>query len=124
MFGRRKVATLVAEFLGTGVLTLLILSVQRSSIGVIPFFVASAAGLTMVLMSFALGNNSGGYFNPAITIGMWTARKVSTVSAILYIAVQILGAWGAYGLYTYFVNKSLPPIGGHFTGRIMIANWR
>ena len=53
MFGRRKVAVIVAEFLGTAVLTLLILSVQRSTIGV-PFFVAIAAGLTYALMTFAL----------------------------------------------------------------------
>jgi aquaporin Z len=120
MFGRRKVATLVAEFLGTGALTLLILSVQRSTIGV-PFFVAAAAGLIVALMSFAVGGISGGYFNPALTLGFWTARKLSTVTAILYIVVQLLGAWGAYYLYTYFVKNSLQPVGGHFTGRILVA---
>ena len=120
MFGRRKVATLVAEFLGTGALTLLILSVQRSTIGV-PFFVAAAAGLIVALMSFAVGGVSGGYFNPALTLGFWTARKLSTVTAILYIVVQLLGAWGAYYLYTYFVKNALQPVGGHFTGRILVA---
>ena len=120
MFGRRKIAALVAEFIGTGALTLLILSVQRSTIGV-PFFVAAAAGLTVVLMVFALGRSSGGYFNPALTIGFWTARKLSTVTAVLYIVVQMLGAWGAYYLYTYFVKNDLQPIGGHFTARILTA---
>jgi aquaporin Z len=120
MFGRRKVATLVAEFLGTGALTLLILSVQRSTIGV-PFFVAAAAGLIVALMSFAVGGISGGYFNPALTLGFWTARKLSTVTAVLYIVVQLLGAWGAYYLYTYFVKNALQPVGGHFTGRILVA---
>lgn len=120
MFGKRKVATLVAEFLGTGVLTFLILSVQRSTIGV-PFFVAAAAGLTLALLVFALGGVSGGYFNPAITIGLWTTRKISSVTAVLYVAAQLLGAWGAYALYTYFVKNSLQPVGGHFTARILIA---
>ncbi len=120
MFGRRKIATLVAEFLGTGVLTLLILSVQRSTIGV-PFFIAAAAGITVVLMSFAVAAASGGHFNPAITIGAWTVRKISTISAILYVAVQLLGAWAAYGLYTYFVNTTLQPIGGHYSTRILVA---
>ena len=32
MFGRQKVATIVAEFLGTGVLTLVFLSVLRSQL--------------------------------------------------------------------------------------------
>jgi aquaporin Z len=120
MFGRRNIATLVAEFLGTGALTLLILSVQRSTIGV-PFFVAAAAGLIVTLMSFAVGGVSGGYFNPALTLGLWTARKVSTIKAVLYVAVQLLGAWGAYYLYIYFVKNALTPVGGHFTGRILVA---
>jgi len=120
VFGKREAATVVAEFLGTGVLTLLILSVQRSTIGV-PFFVALAAGLTLTLMVFSFGSTSGSHLNPAITIGMWTARKIPTIKAVAYIVVQLLGAWGAYYLYTYFVNNKLQPIGGHFTGRILVA---
>ncbi|HSX45860.1 MAG TPA: aquaporin [Candidatus Saccharimonadia bacterium] len=120
MFGKQKFATLVAEFLGTGALTLLVLSVQRSTIGV-PFFVATAAGLVVALMTFAVGGVSGGYFNPAITIGMWTARKVATVTAVMYVIVELLGGWAAYGLYRYLVNTSLQPVGGHYTTRILIA---
>jgi glycerol uptake facilitator-like aquaporin len=120
MFGRQKIATLVAEFLGTGVLTLLILSVQRSTIGV-PFFVATAAGLTVALMIFVLGGISGAILNPALVLALWTARKISSLTGVLFIAAEMLGAWAAYGLYTYFVNRSLQPVGGHFTGRILVA---
>jgi glycerol uptake facilitator-like aquaporin len=120
MFGRQKIATLVAEFLGTGVLTLLILSVQRSTIGV-PFFVATAAGLTVALMIFVLGGISGAILNPALVLALWTARKISSLTGVLFIAAEMLGAWAAYGLYTYFVNSSLQPVGGHFTGRILVA---
>lgn len=120
MFGRRKVAALVAEFLSAGVLTLAVLSVQRSTIGV-PYFVAIGAGLTVAFITFAFANVSGGHANPAITLAMWTARKISTVSAILYIIVQMLGAWAAYGLYTYFVNSGLQKIGGNYSGRVLVA---
>lgn len=120
MFGKRKIATLVAEFLGTGVLTLLILSVQRSTIGV-PFFVATAAGLTLALMVFAFSGISNGFFNPALTIALFTVRRITAVTAVLYVVVQMLGAWGAYALYTYFVKNKLQPVGGHFTGRILVA---
>lgn len=121
MLGRRNVAALVAEFLGTGVLTLLIFSVQRSTIGV-PFFVALAAGLAVMIMAFAVGRTSGGYFNPALVIGMWSARKLNTARALAYIVVQFLGAWAAYGLYKYLTkNNSLPEVGGQFAGRIMVA---
>ena len=120
MFGKRKVATLVAEFLGTGILTLLVLSVQRSTIGV-PFFVALIAGLTLTVMMFALGSTSGALLNPAIAIGLWTARKLSTLTTVLYVAVEFLGAWGAFYLYGYFVNSKLSPIGGHYNGRTLAA---
>jgi len=120
MFGRRQIAALVAEFIGTGALTLLILSVQRSTIGV-PFFVAIAAGLTITIMMLAVGRVSGGYFNPALVLGFWTARKINTVTAVLYIAVQMLGAWAAYGLYTYFVSNSLQPVGGEFSVKVLTA---
>jgi aquaporin Z len=120
MFGKRKSAMIVAEFLGTGALTLLILTVQRSTIGV-PFFVAAAAGLIVILMSLAVGAVSGGYFNPALTLGLWTARKVSTARAIVFIAAEMLGAWAAYYLYTYFVKSTLQPVGGHYSSRILVA---
>ncbi len=120
MFGRRAIAALVAEFFGTGILTLLVLSVQRSTIGV-PFFVALVAGLTTAMLYFALGNVSEAQLNPALTIGLWTARKINTVKAILYVAVQLLGAWLGYRLYTYYANSTLQPIGGHFIWRIAVA---
>jgi aquaporin Z len=119
-FGKKELAAYVAEFLGTGVLTLLVLSVQRSTIGV-PFFVALAAGLAVIVMSFAVAGTSGGYFNPALTIGMWTARKLSSVSAVLYIAAQLLAGFAAFHLYTYFVNNKLQAVGGHYSGRILAA---
>lgn len=120
MFGRRKIAMLVAEFLGTGVLTLVFLSVQRSTIGV-PYFIALAAGLAAAMAVFVVGQNSGAHLNPAVTLAMWTARKVGTLTGLLYIVVQLLGAWAAYGLYTYFVNSSFQPIGGNYTGRVLVA---
>ena len=120
MFGRRKVAALVAEFLAGGVLTLVVLSVQRSTIGV-PYFVALAAGLAAAMLVFVFGSISGGHGNPAITLALWTARKVGTLTAVLYIVLQCLGAWAAYALYTYFVNSSLQPIGGEYNGRVLVA---
>jgi len=120
MSGKRKAAALVAEFLGTGALTLLVLSVQRSQIG-LTFFVALAAGLVVALMNFAVSGASGGYFNPALTVALWTARKIETLTAFLYVVVQFLGAYGAYWLYTFYVNNKLTVVGGHFTARIMVA---
>ncbi|MEI9913970.1 MAG: aquaporin [Candidatus Saccharibacteria bacterium] len=120
MFGKRKIAALVAEFLGTGILTLLVLSVQRSTIGV-PFFVAAIAGITLIAMVLAFGDISGAYLNPAITLALWTARRVSTLRAVVLIVAEFLGAWAAYYTYTYFVNSKLADVGGHFSGHTLAA---
>jgi glycerol uptake facilitator-like aquaporin len=111
---------LVAEFLGTGVLTLVLLAVQRSTIG-IAYFVALAAGLTVAALTYTFSLVSGGHFNPAITIGSLLTRRVKVLAAAAYVIAQLLGAWAAYGVYTYFVNSSLQQIGGHFTWRVMVA---
>lgn len=120
MFGRNKVAMVVAEYLGAGVLTLVLLAVQRSTIGV-PYFVALAAGLAVAALSMVFANYSGAHFNPAVTIGAWTTRRVRTLPAIAYIVAQLLGGWTAYGVYTYFVNNSLQTIGGKFSTHTLIA---
>ena len=120
MFGRKQVAIVVAEFFGTGVLSLVMLSVQRSNIG-LPYFVAIAAGLALVVMTLTMTGNGGAHFNPALTIGMWTVRQIKTVPALTYIVAQMLGGWAAYYVYTIFVNTNLQPIGGEYDGRILAA---
>ena len=62
-----------------------------------PVGIALAHGLTIAVMVSALGHISGGHFNPAITIGIWVARKISTGQALAYwifqLAGGVLGAW-------------------------------
>jgi glycerol uptake facilitator-like aquaporin len=120
MFGKRNAAALVAEFLGTTILTLLILSVQRSQLSV-AFFIAASAGLAFALISFIFGRVSGGHFNPAITIGLWTVRKVTTIRAVMYIAVQLLGGVAAYYLFTYFIGSEFKSIGGDYSTKVLVA---
>jgi glycerol uptake facilitator-like aquaporin len=69
MFTKEKVAMLVAEFLGTAILTLTVLSISTSNIG-IGYFVSFGAGLVLLLMVFAIGGVSGAVINPAIAIGL------------------------------------------------------
>ncbi len=121
LFSRQKLATLVAELLGTFTLTFAVLSVSKSAIG-IPYFVAIGAGLTLAILVLTIGKTSGAHVNPAVTFGMWTVKKISTVEALLYIAVQFMGAAFAWRLYTYFINSSIPNIAGKdFNWRILIA---
>jgi aquaporin Z len=120
MFGKNKAAMLVAELVGTTVLTLTVLSVRSSGIGY-SFFVALGAGLAVAAMTLVVGAVSGAQFNPALTIGLWTARKVKTAPAIVYIAMQILGGAVAYWLYIYLVKNHLQNQAGHYSARVMLA---
>jgi MIP family channel proteins len=56
---------------------------------------ALAYGLTFAIMFAALGHISGGHFNPAITIGFWVTKRLSTLDTLSYWAAQLLGAFAA-----------------------------
>ncbi len=118
MFSKRKVAALVAEFLGTGILTFVVLTVSRSQIG-IPYFVAIAAGIAVLMLGLALQRDV--QLNPALTIGLWTARRMPTIKAILFIAVQLLGGLAAYSLYKYFSRGTVQAVPTAFDSRILVA---
>lgn len=116
---RKTVATVVAEFLGTGLLTVAVLSIAKSQIG-IPYFISSAAGVAVAAGTLMFARVSGGHFNPAITLGLWSVRRVQTLTAIVYIAAQLLGGIGAYYLFTYFIGQTWHN-GGTFEGRTLVA---
>jgi len=121
MFGRNKVAMIVAEFLGTATLTSVVLTMVYAPSGGYPsFFVAAGVGLVLVAVTLALGRVSGAQLNPAITIGMWSARLVKTLPAIVYIAAQLLGGVVAYALFSYFTKGNFPAT-GKFDSHILVA---
>lgn len=120
MFRKNKLAMIVSEFLGTGLLTIIVLSVKNSQLG-LPYFVAAAAGLIVLLLTLALAGISGAIFNPAITVGLWTVRKVKTLQALSYIAVQFLGAAVAWWLFTYLTKVHDIPNTGTYSTRLLVA---
>lgn len=103
MFRKNKLAMLVSEFLGTAVLALAVLALSHSQLSY-PYFIASAAGLTLVLLVVALAGISGAVFNPALTVGLWTVRKLRTLQALSYIIAQFAGAAAAWYLFVYFAD--------------------
>jgi aquaporin Z len=60
--------------------------------------VAFAFGLTVLTMAYAVGHISGGHFNPAVTVGLWTGGRFPAKEVIPYVVVQVLGAIAAAGL--------------------------
>lgn len=120
MLDRKKIAMIVAEFLGTGILTLVMLTVSKSNVG-LPYFVSLATGLTVGGLVLAFGSISGAHFNPAITLGLWSVRRMQAAKAIVYIAAQLLGGLCAYLLYQYFMNEPHPHNSGHYVARILVG---
>ena len=56
------------------------------------FGIAAAHGLAIAIMVSALGHISGGHFNPAITIGFWVTKRVSTMDVAMFWGAQLAGA--------------------------------
>ncbi len=90
---------LIAEFIGT--FTLIFIGVGAIAADYITggklglTGIALAHGLAIAVMVSATAAVSGGHLNPAVTIGLWSAKKINTNNAIGYVAAQCLGAIAA-----------------------------
>src|SRR5258706_9483122 len=87
----------VAEFFGTFWLTFggcgsAVLAAAYPNLGIGFLGVAFAFGLTVLTMAYAVGHISGGHFNPAVTIGLWSAGRCANRHVIPYIVAQVIGA--------------------------------
>lgn len=118
MFGRNKIAAVVAEFLGTAVLAATIFAMLGRT--TFPFFADVIAGLALGGMVLVIG--SATQLNPAVTVGMWTLRKLTTAQAAVNVAAQMLAGVGVWGLLTYLLNKPLRSMAGKdFDWRVLLA---
>lgn len=60
--------------------------------------VSFAFGLTVLTMAYAVGHISGGHFNPAVTVGLWVAKRFPSKEVLPYVIVQVIGAIVAAGV--------------------------
>lgn len=103
---------LTAEFLGTLWLVLggcgsAVLATAYPSLGIGFAGVSLAFGLTVLTGAYALGHISGGHFNPAVSFGLWAAKRLPAKELLPYIAAQVLGGIAAAGiLYLIATGKS------------------
>ncbi len=102
----KKVA---AEFLGTCWLVFggcgsAVLAAAYPQVGIGFLGVAFAFGLTVLTMAYALGHISGGHFNPAVTVGLFAARRFPARDIFPFVVAQVLG--GLVGAAVLFVIAS------------------
>jgi aquaporin TIP len=100
---------LVAEFLGTFALVFFgagAICTERflQATGSGALGAALASGLAIAVMSVAFGHISGAHFNPAVTIGFWITKRMSTVEVLGYWIAQLLG-----GIVAAFCLKAIVP---------------
>ena len=86
--------TFVLVFAGTG--AIVFDSVNPGKIGHVG--IALTFGLVVLAMVYAVGSVSGAHLNPAVTVGLWLARRVPGASVLPFVAAQCAGAFAASAL--------------------------
>jgi aquaporin PIP len=105
----------VATFLFLYVTVLTVMGVSRSpskcaAAGVQG--VAWAFGGTIFVLVYCTAGVSGGHINPAVTLGLFLARKLSLPRALYYAAMQCLGAVCGAGVVRAFGAAAYEAAGG------------
>ena len=86
----------LVEFLGTMFLVFVIFATGN--------WLAIGAALGVAVMLG--GPVSGGAFNPAVAISLYSAGKIAKADVLPYIIAEILGALAAFYAYKRYVNKA------------------
>lgn len=94
---RNIVNIVIAEIVGTFILTLVaVLSVQYVG----PLYV----GIAMLVLVLTIGGISGAHVNPAVTFGLWSARRLKSILLPFYWVSQFVGAMAAVVLLSLISN--------------------
>lgn len=93
------ISAVIAEFIATFILVVSFLGLNIQSQ---PLFI----GFIIIGLVVVFGGISGAYMNPAMVIGGWITRKLSTVQSFFYIVAQVLGSVVAWFTMQGFVNHA------------------
>jgi aquaporin Z len=105
-----NVRALTAEAIGTFVLVGLgSLSIAGSGLQGLPPLLIVPFGFGLALMAGValFGHVSGAHFNPAVTLAAWIDQRLDWVSAIGYVAAQIIGALAASMMILLLISKDV-----------------
>ena len=116
---RVAVAPVLAEFVGTGMLVMIALILGQTT--AVSYFIATSLAVAAAAVFMLFGNISGAHTNPGITFGMWTARRISTLRGISYVAAQLLGGVASWQLFQYLTNHTLTARSAAFSTPVWLA---
>jgi aquaporin Z len=108
-----------AEFLGTFWLVFggcgsAVLAAAFPKTGIGFAGVALAFGLTLLTMAYTIGPISGCHINPAVTFGLWLAKRFPARDVLPYMVAQVLGAIVAAGVLYWIASGKPDFIAGQF----------
>uniref|UniRef100_M4FDY0 Aquaporin n=1 Tax=Brassica campestris TaxID=3711 RepID=M4FDY0_BRACM len=114
-FWRAGIAEFIATFLFLYITVLTVMGVKRApnmcaSVGIQG--IAWAFGGMIFALVYCTAGISGGHINPAVTFGLFLARKLSLTRAVYYIVMQCLGAICGAGVVKGFQPKQYQALGG------------
>src|SRR3977135_1041473 len=109
----------VAEFFGTfwlvfGGCGAAVLAAGFPHLGIAFVGVSLAFGLTVLTMAYAVGHISGGHFNPAVTVGLWSAGRCDNQHVLPYVIAQVIGAVAAAGMLWFIASGKAGWVAGGF----------
>lgn len=104
-----NIKALVAEFIGTFMLTGAVLGAAFYSFGAPGgpagiVGVALSIGITVFATARAIGHISGGHYNPAVTLGLVAGGRFQLSEAAPYIVAQCLGAIAVTAVFATIGN--------------------
>ena len=111
---------MAAEFIGTFWLVFggcgsAVLAAAFPNVGIGLLGVSLAFGLTVLTMAFAIGHISGCHLNPAVSVGLAVAKRLSGRELLSYVVAQTAGGLlGAAVLYVIASGKSGFDLAGGF----------
>ncbi len=94
---------LASELMGTWVLASVALTVSGS--GIAGWFTALSVGFCLAVLVGTIGDKSGAHVNPAVTLGLWSLKKIETSKAVGYIVAQLAGGVLALATYHYLMDS-------------------
>ena len=98
------IGTMVLVLMGCGTAVSLSCGVDTASV----VGTSLAFGLSVVAMAYAIGGISGCHINPAITLGVWMSKRMSSKDALMYMLFKVIGGFiGAAILYALAPESGL-----------------
>jgi aquaporin Z len=107
--GRVSASKYLAELLGTFVLVFVgSMSIVSATTTDAPILLVVPLGFGFALLAaiFAVGDISGGHFNPAVTLAAVLDRRVPMVDGVGYVVSQVVGAIGASAVVLVLTSQA------------------